>query len=55
MAKDTSHDSDEEESTASDVGSDDEISPRDDRAIRRARDLPSAKFTTETSGAGWCK
>jgi hypothetical protein len=49
MAKDTSHDSDGEESTASDVESDDEISPRDGRAIRRARDLPSAELTTETT------
>ena len=49
MAKDTSHDSDGEESTASDVESDDEISPRDDRARRRARDVPSAEPTTESS------
>jgi hypothetical protein len=33
QVKDTSHVSDGEESTASDVESDDEISPRDDRAI----------------------
>ena len=49
IAKDTSHDSDGEKSTASDVESDDEISPRDDRARRRARDLPSAEPTTESS------
>ena len=56
MAKDRSHESDGEESVASDVESDDEISPRDDRARRRARDLPSAEPTTESSevrGAGW--
>ena len=47
--KDTSHDSDGEASTVSDVESDDEISPRDDRAIRRARGVPSAELTTETS------
>ena len=47
--KDTGHDSDGEESTASDVESDDEISPRDARARRRARDLPSADSTTESS------
>jgi hypothetical protein len=47
--KDTGHDSDGEESTASDFESDDEISPRDDRARRRARGLPSAEPTTETS------
>ena len=47
--KTTGHDSDEEESTASDVESDDEISPRDDRARRRARDQPSAEPTTESS------
>ena len=41
--KDTSHDSDGEESTMSDV-----ISPRDERANRRARDSPSAEPTTET-------
>jgi hypothetical protein len=49
MAKDTSHESDGEESVASDVESDDEISPRDDQARRRARDLPSAEPTTESS------
>ena len=32
----------------SDVESDDEISPRDERATRRARDTPSAEPTTET-------
>ena len=47
--KDTGHDSDREESTASDVESDDEITPRDDRARRRARGLPSADPTTDTS------
>ena len=41
--KDTSHDSDGEESTMSDVESDDEISPRDERASGRARDVPSAE------------
>ena len=46
--KDTGHDSDGEESTLSDVESDDEISPRDDRARRRAGDAPSADSTTET-------
>jgi hypothetical protein len=34
--KKTGHDSDGEESTMSDVESDDEISPRDERARRRA-------------------
>ena len=48
-AKDTRHDSDGEESTVSDVERDDEISPRDDKAIRRARGVPSAELTTETS------
>ena len=38
--KDTSHDSDGEESTMSDVESDDAISLRDERANRRARDTP---------------
>ena len=46
--KDTSHDSDGEESTMSDVESDDEISPRDERANRRARDIPSAEPTTDS-------
>ena len=46
--KDTGHDSDGKESTMSDVESDDEISPRDERANRRAQDLPSAEPTTET-------
>ena len=46
--KDTGHDSDGEEFTMSDVESDDEISPRDERANRRARDLSSAEPTTET-------
>ena len=45
--KDTGHDSDGEDSTLSDVKSDDEISPRDERARRRARDPPSAELTTE--------
>ena len=36
------------ESTLSDVESDDEISPRDDRARRRAGDAPSTDSTTET-------
>ena len=35
--------------TASDVNSDDEISPRDDRAIRLAQGIPSAEPTTESS------
>ena len=47
--KDTGHDSDREESTASDIESNDEISPRDDRARRRAQGLPSADPTTEIS------
>ena len=47
--KDTGQDSDGEESTLSDVESDDEISPRDERARRRARDQPSAEPTTESS------
>jgi hypothetical protein len=47
--KDTSHDGDEEGSTSSDVESDDEITPRDDRDRRRAREVPSADSTTETS------
>ena len=47
--KNTGHDSDGKESTASDVESDDEISPRDERARRRARDLPSAEPITESS------
>ena len=46
--KDTGHDSDGEESTLSDVKSDDEISPRDEPANRRERDIPSAEPTTET-------
>ena len=46
--KDTGHDSDGEESTISNVESDDKISPRDERANRRARELPSAETTTET-------
>jgi hypothetical protein len=47
--KDTSHKGDGEESTSSDGKSDDEITPRDERARRRARDVPSAELTTETS------
>jgi hypothetical protein len=47
--KDITHDSDVEESTASDVKSDDEISQRDDRARRRTWGVPSAELTTETS------
>ena len=35
------------ESTLSNVESDDEISPRDDRARRRAGDAPSADSTTD--------
>jgi hypothetical protein len=46
---DTCRDSDGEESTVSDVVSDDEISQRDDRARRRVRGVPSAELTTETS------
>ena len=46
--KDTGRDSDGEESTLSDVESDDEISPRDDRARRRAGDAPSADSTTDS-------
>ena len=46
--KDTGHDSDDEESTMSVVESDDEISPRDERANRRARDIPSAEPTTDS-------
>ena len=46
--KDTSHDSDGEESTMSDIESDDEISPRDERADRQARDTPSAEPTTDS-------
>ena len=45
--KDTGHDSDGEDSTLSDVESDDEISPRDDRARRRAGDAPDADSTTD--------
>jgi hypothetical protein len=47
--KDTGHDSDGEESMASDVESEDEITPRDERARRRTRELPSADSITETS------
>ena len=46
--KDTSHDSDGEEFTMGDVESDDELSPRDERANRRARDTPSAEPTTDS-------
>ena len=46
--KDSSHESDGEESTLSDVESDDEITPRDDRARRRAGDAPDADSTTNT-------
>ena len=46
--KNTSHDSDGDESMMSDVENDDEISPRDERASRRARDTPSAKPTTDS-------
>ena len=46
--KDTGHDSNGEESTLSDVESDDEISPRDDRARRRAGDAPYADSTTDS-------
>ena len=46
--KNTGRDRDGEESTMSDVESDDEISPRDERANRRARDIPSAEPTTGT-------
>ena len=45
--KDTGRDSVGDESTMSDVESDDEITPRDERANRRARDFPSAEPTTE--------
>ena len=44
--KDIGHDSDGEDSTLSDVESDDEISPRDDRARLRAGDAPDADSTT---------
>ena len=44
--KDTSHESDGEDSTLSDVESDDEITPRDDRVRRRAGDAPDADLTT---------
>ena len=47
--KDTSHEEDGEESTSSDVESDDEITPRNERARRQARDVPPADLTTETS------
>jgi hypothetical protein len=47
--KDTGHNSNGKKSTASDVDSVDEISPRNDRVRRRARGLPSAEPTTETS------
>ena len=46
--KNTGRDSDGEESTMSDVESGDEISPRDDRASRRAGDVPSADSTTDS-------
>ena len=46
--KDTGRDSDGEESTMSDVESDDEMSPRDDRARHRAGDAPSADSTTDS-------
>ena len=46
--KDTGRDSDGEESTMSDVESDDEILPRDDRVSRRAGDVPSADSTTDS-------
>ena len=46
--KDTGHDSDGEDSTLSDVESDDEISPRDDRTRRRAGGAPDADLTTNT-------
>ena len=46
--KSTSHDGDGEKSTSSDVESDDEITPRGDRARRRAREVPYADSTTES-------
>ena len=49
QVKDTSHEGDGEESTSSDVESDDAITPRDDRARRRAREVPSAYSTTKSS------
>ena len=45
QVKDTSHEGDGEKSTSSDVESDDEITPRDERARRRARNVPSADIT----------
>jgi hypothetical protein len=49
MAKDTSHESDGEESTSSNVESGDEITPTDEGPRRRAREVPPADLTTETS------
>ena len=49
QVKETSHEGDGEESTSCDVESDDEITPRDERARRRVRDVPSAVPTTESS------
>jgi hypothetical protein len=49
QVQDTSHEGDGEDSTLSDVESDDEITPTDERPRRRAREVPPADLTTETS------